>query len=110
MNHFQNQAYLIEPTFKYALQNTLQNCHNCRVKYYNIIFNVVIFVTFSILTGLILYYSYKPPLTDEEKQHKLMKDQQFVLSKIRFYKDEFKKNNVTTITSLPVLQKENIFT
>jgi hypothetical protein len=103
-----HQSYLIEPTFKYALQNTLQSCHTCRVKYYNIIFNVIVFVVFVVVAGLTLYYSYKPPLTEEEKKHKLIKDQQYVLSKIRFYKDEFKKNNVTNITSLPVLQKEFI--
>lgn len=106
-NQFHNQAFLIEPNVKYALETTLQNCHNCRVKYYNIIFNAGIFIIFVTVTFLILYYSYKPPLTYEEKQQKMIKDQQYVLSKIRFYKDEFKKKNVTDITSLPVLPKEH---
>jgi len=101
--HAMATAQLIEPGVRNVLYNTLQTCHNYRVKYYSVIFNIVVFVVFMTVTGLILYYSYRKKPTAEELRHKLMRDQQYVLSKIRFYKDELKKKNTTSITSLPVL-------
>ena len=103
MDYVKYHARLIEPGVKHVLYNTLQKCHDCRVKYYNIIFNVTIFVAFVSVVGLILYYCYRKKPTEEEMRHKLLRDQQYVLSKIRFYKDEMKNKNTTNITSLPVL-------
>jgi hypothetical protein len=102
-------AQLIEPNIRYLLFNTLQKCHDYRVKYYNIIFNITIFVVFVSVTGMILFYSYKKKPTEEEKRHKLLRDQQYVLSKIRFYKDEMKKNNTSSITSLPILPPKEAY-
>jgi uncharacterized membrane protein len=61
---------LIDPSMKYYLYNTLQNCHTTRVQVYTTIFNVVVFILFIAFVGGTLYYCYKRKLTPYEKHQK----------------------------------------
>ena len=92
---------LIEPNARYFLYNTLQKCHDNRVQIYTMVLNIGVFLLFVLITGATLYYCYKKKLTPYEQQQKLMRDQQYVLSKIRFYQDEQKKISSSRITNLP---------
>ena len=49
--------------------------------------------------------------TDYEKQRRMVKDQQYILSKIRFYQDinEKQKHNSSFITNLPVVNQNSGF-
>jgi len=95
---------LIEPNVKNYLYDTLQRCHSNRISTYYYVLNISVLLFIIIVFGFALYCSSKQKLSDYEKNQKMLKDQDYVLSKIRYYKDE-KKNiedsQMTGITNLP---------
>jgi hypothetical protein len=96
---------LIEPTAKNYIFQTLQQCHTHRVSIYYYALNIGVFILFITCVGIILYYCSKNKLSDYEKQQRMLSDQQYVLSKIRYYQEDSKakKAQVSGITSLPVI-------
>lgn len=94
---------LIDNNARFYLYQTLQKCHENRVQLYTFALNVIVFIVFVIVTGSILYYNYKNKLTDEELQEKMIRDQQYILSKIRYYQAENQKKNTSDITNLPMM-------
>jgi hypothetical protein len=99
---------LIENSAKNFLFQTLQTCHYNRVSIYYYTLNIGILVLFFGIFGAVLYYSYKNKLTPYEMQQKMMRDQQYVLSKIRYFQEDRKNmenTQVSSITNLPYIQK-----
>jgi hypothetical protein len=95
---------LIENTAKHYIYNTLQQCHNNRVNIYYYALNTFVFLFLVLTFGGALYYCSQQKLSDNEKQQKILKDQQYVLSKIRFYQEDKKQKQesyASTITDLP---------
>ena len=95
---------LIENSSKNYLFQTLQKCHNHRVTIYYYVLNISVLVLFFGIVGAVLYYSYKNKLTPYEAQQKMLKDQAYILSKIRYYKEDRKnmeESQVSSITNLP---------
>jgi hypothetical protein len=94
---------LIEPMAKYYLFDTLKVCHNTRTTIYYYALNIGVFLLFISIFGYLLYYNYTHKLSDYEKERKMIRDQQYVLSKIRFYQEEKKQNTsrISNITNLP---------
>jgi len=94
---------LIEPTMKNYLYNTLQNCHHTRIKTYNTAFNLIVFLLFVFVMGGAMYYCYKQKPTPYEQYEKMKRDQEIILSKIRYYQNERvgAKQNTAAITDLP---------
>lgn len=70
------------------MYDALQICHTNRVKIYYIALNIGVLILFLLVTGLILYYCYKRKPTPYELRRKMLKDQEYVLSKIRHYQRE----------------------
>jgi hypothetical protein len=95
---------LIEPTAKHFLHTTLTQCHSNRVNVYYWGLNITIFVVFVCIFGAALYYCYKRKLSPEEQYNKMMKEQAYILSKIRFYQNERIEHPLSSITSLPVVK------
>jgi hypothetical protein len=100
---------LIEPGVKYFLYNTLNQCHATRVNIYSWVLNVSVFVVFACIFGAALYFCYKRKLTPEQQYEKMMKDQAYILSKIRFYQNERIEHPLSSITSLPVVKPKDDF-
>jgi hypothetical protein len=100
---------LIEPSAKYFLHNTLTQCHSNRVNVYYWGLNITIFAVFVGIFGAALYYCYKRKLTPEEHYNKMMKEQAYILSKIRFYQNERIEHPMSSITSLPVVKSNDEF-
>ena len=95
---------LIEAGMKDFLFNTLKQCHTNRVNVYYYIFNIGIFILFVAVVGTILYRCSMNKPTEYERQQKLIRDQQYVMSKIRYYKDEVdntENQHITRLTNLP---------
>jgi hypothetical protein len=95
---------LIENSSKNYLFQTLQKCHNHRVTIYYYVLNISVLILFFGIVGAVLYYSYKNKLTPYEAQQKMLKDQAYILSKIRYYKEDRKnmeESQVSSITNLP---------
>jgi hypothetical protein len=98
-----NIPKLVDTNVKNYLFYSLKKCHDNRVYLYSIGLNVFVFCMFVGIFGLALYYcnKKKPSIYDKERQ--MLKDQEFILSKIRYYQQvsEYKKNTLSNITNLP---------
>ena len=86
---------LIEDNVAYYLQNSLKMSHANRVQLYSFALNAGVVLLFSLICGVFLYYCYKGKPTAYERQQKLYNDQQYILSKIRYYQAE-QKNLMTS--------------
>lgn len=92
---------LIESGFRSTLQDTLSNCHNNRIHIYSIALNAIVLILFVIIVVVTLYYCHRSKPTAYELQQKILRDQQYVLSKIRFYQAEQKNLMTSPIGNLP---------
>ena len=95
---------LIETSTKNFLFNNLQHCHHYRVNMYYCALNIGLLLMFIIIVYLVLYYCSKNKLSDFEKQRLMIRDQELVLSKIRYFKEQDKakeENCYTNIMNLP---------
>jgi len=92
---------LIEPGTKYFLSQNLKQTHVYKIKFYNKMFNVGLFILFLLILGIILLYKYKGRLTPIEKEKKNREKQQYILSKIKKLQDAKRIAHQELITGLP---------
>jgi len=92
---------LIDMGARMYMQNALQSCHENRIKIYYYALNIGVFVSFVFIVGLTLYFCYRNKPTPYELHQKMMRDQEYVLSKIKFYQAEQK--NLMTSPIGPIL-------
>jgi hypothetical protein len=98
---------LIENSVRNYMFQTLQKCHSNRTTIYYYALNVGVLVSFIGLVGLVLYNAYKNKLSPYEQHEKMIRDQEYVLSKIRWFQEDRKiahESEISPITHLPVLQ------
>lgn len=102
MNYFNNydNPNLIDSNTKNFITNNLKSCHNTRVSYYSYILNCSILFTFILVVSVTLYYLSYYKRSKEEINEKMHKDQEYVLEKIKYYKEVNKKDK-SMITELP---------
>ena len=86
---------LIDTGVSNYLQNALKHSHITRVNLYSVALNVGVLVLFVLVFGILLYYRYTNKPSAYEVQKKMHKDQEYILSKIRFYQAE-QKNLMTS--------------
>ena len=99
-------ARLIENSARNYLFQTLQKFHTNRVSIYYYALNFGVLFIFVGIVALVLYYCSKQKLSDYDKQQKMIKDQQYILSKIRYYQEDKKeqqRSQVSGITDLPYI-------
>ena len=95
---------LIENGARSYMSDILNKCHDNRVNIYLYALNAFVLFSFILVIFLVLYYCYKNKLTPEEEYQKKLKDQEYILSKIRYYKEH--QRNIASkamITELPML-------
>jgi uncharacterized protein YpmB len=97
---------LIEPGVKYYLNETLKNCHNFKEKYYNLFFNIGLFIFFVIILVLLLLYKYKGKPTAEELEQRELEKKYYILSKVKNFQDAKLKAQQQLITGLPQWETE----
>lgn len=99
---------LIDADAKIFLDATLQKCHETRVKFHSIALNIIVLVVFSVVVGGFLYYRYRTKPSAEDTNYKFAKDQEYVLSKIRYFKEENERihKHASPITGLPTFEEE----
>lgn len=102
MNYFNNydNPNLIDSTTKNFITNNLKSCHSTRVSYYSYILNCSILFTFILVVSSTLYYLSYYKKSKEEINEKSEKDQEYILEKIKYYKNVSKKDK-SMITDLP---------
>jgi hypothetical protein len=99
---------LIDAEAKLFIDASLQKCHETRVKFHSIALNIIVFAVFSVVVGGFLYYRYRTKPSVEDTNYKFMKDQEYVLSKIRYFKEENERihKHASPITGLPTFAEE----
>jgi hypothetical protein len=103
INKNMENPHLTEYSMKYYLSSILSNCHINRVNIYHIVLNLSVFILFISITGITLYYCYKRKPSAYEYQQKMLRDQEYVLNKIRFYQEQNQKATLSPITHLPMM-------
>jgi hypothetical protein len=98
---------LIDSTFQNYMYHTLQKCHQYKVNIYTWMFNIIVLILFVSITGVILYFCYKQKLTPDEYKQKMIRDQEYILSKIRYYQNEKIRTQASNITDLPHIYNPN---
>jgi hypothetical protein len=101
---------LIETNVKNYLFDNLQKCHEQKTILYSWILNISIFTIFCIILFTVLYFCRKRKLLPYELEEKQLKEQQYVLSKIREYQMEKTKKpqTMSAITNLPFTYNPDI--
>lgn len=95
---------LIEMGAKNYMTGVLQKCHENRVNIYLYVLNIGILILFVTVVSVVLYYCYKRKLSPEEDYQKRLKEQDYILSKIRYYKDHQRSiASRASITGLPTM-------
>ena len=97
---------LVENGMKYFINATLKQCHQLREKYENLFFNISCSLAFFIFLSLFLLYKYKGKLTPMEKQQKEREKQQYILSKIKIFKESRQRMHQELITNLPMWEND----
>ena len=95
---------LIDYSTRNYLYQTLSNCHDYRVNLYYYALNIGVFAFFVLIVAAVLYHCYKNKLTDYEREQRNLRDQDYVLSKIRYYQVQSKatqESKMSGITNLP---------
>jgi len=101
---------LIEQGSKIYMSDILHKCHQNRVNIYLYILNIGILVGFVFIIGLVLYYCYNSKLTPDEEYQKRLREQEYVLSKIKYYKDHQRSiSSRASITGLPMLDERPLY-
>jgi hypothetical protein len=109
MNAHNEGPQLIDNHTKFYLYDTLYSCHQKRVKYHSILFNAIVFIVFIGGLGVALYYCYRRKPSIEQSRSQMERDQQFILSKIRFYQEQNQKirESASPITGLPAIERND---
>lgn len=69
---------------------------------YTRLFNISIFLAFALFVGGALYYMYKRKPTEYDKHRKMIEEQNYIMSKIRFYQGENLHAKASSLTQLPM--------
>ena len=91
---------LVEDGVKNFMNATLNNCHQKKMEIYSWVVNITCLIVFFLLLISILYLFKKPKLTPYEMNEKIQREQEYVISKIRDYKEMHRSSS--RITDLPM--------
>jgi len=101
-----NSAKLIETGVYKHMENTLQQCRERRTTLFHIGLNIGVFVIFAMIFGTTLYVCYTQKKSPYETYQKQLKDQEYVLSKIRFYQGQIRNPmTASSISGLPAIDE-----
>ena len=95
---------LIEPGMKYFINASLEQCHNIKTKYNNIIYNLGLFFCFIIIVYCVLYYKYTIKNNKKIQDEKKKQEKEYILNKLQFIQD-YRNSQVSSLASdLPTWQ------
>lgn len=91
---------LIDRMTRSYLCHSLYSCHEKRVKVYSTALNIIVLLSFLGIFGSALYYCFNKRSTPFEKYQKDLKDQEYILEKIRHF-EITKTQQHESLTNLP---------
>jgi len=96
---------LVDVSVKLFLKEVLKGCNTYKQKNYNTFYNLMMFIGFFLVLGLILYSRYKGSRNYKSYYEKTMKDKEYIMSKLVYYNrqnlDNQQKIRNNMITNLP---------
>lgn len=92
-------------------QDVLKKTHETKVKFHSIMLNLFILLAVLAVFGGCIYYKYKTKRTPEEDRYKLVKEYDYVLSRIRFFQEQEHKmkQSENLITNLPDVEPRGLY-
>ena len=96
-----NKPSLTEPGVLYFLKETLKQCNEKKLIFYNTIFNLGFLFIFVAVLGILLVYKRKNKPTEEERKKKNEEAQQYMLERIKAFREKVQRENNEVITTLP---------
>jgi hypothetical protein len=104
------QPRLIETSAKTYMSGILNKCHDTRVSVYLYVLNMGVLIGFCLVVLLVLYYCYKRKMSPEEENQKRLREQEYILSKIKMYKEHQRSiASRTSITGLPTTDERPLY-
>ena len=101
---------LIEVGAKNYMSSVLTKCHENRISIYLWCLNAGVLFVFIGIIFLVLYYCHKNKISPEENYQKGLKEQEYVMQKIRFYKEHQQSiNSRASITGLPTMDTRPLY-
>lgn len=97
---------LTEPGMRYFLNQALKHSHQIREEFYNLLFNIGIFLLFGLSVVFILTYKYKGKLSRAEMAQKNQEKYAYILEKIKQFEIAKERTRQTLITGLPYWENE----
>lgn len=92
---------LTEPGVTYFLKQTLIKCNERKSLFYNTILNMAGLFFFISILGIILVYKKNNKLTPQEIKSNKIASQQYMLERIKQFREKRAKESNDIITSLP---------
>lgn len=96
-----NKPSLTEPGVMYFLKETLKQCNEKKTVFYNTVLNLGFLFIFISVLGILLAYKRKNKPTKEEIQKKNKEAQQYMLERIKAFREKVQRENNEVITTLP---------
>jgi uncharacterized protein HemX len=90
---------LIENKARTYIYHALYTCRENRIQLYSTILNVAVLVTFLTIFGIALYYCHTKQMTPYDKRIQQLKDQEYIMLKIR--EQQIEKAQQSSLTNLP---------
>lgn len=102
---------LIDTNSLLYFQEVLKKTHETRIKFHSIVLNICIFLAIFVVFGGCVYYKYRTKKTPEEDKYRLVKEYDYVLSRIRFFQEQEQKmkQNANLITNLPDVEPRGLY-
>lgn len=91
---------LVESNVRAYLYGTLHKAHEYKSTIYSWTFNIGVFLALVVVIGMVLYICRKRELPPWEKEAKILQEQNYILSKIKEYQMDQKRQS-SLITDLP---------
>ncbi len=106
-----NHPKLIDPHSLQYFHEILKKTHETRTKYHSIMLNIIILAVILAVFAGCIYYKYKTKRTPEQDRYKLMKEYDYVLSRIRFFQEQEQKmkQSANLITNLPDVEPRGFY-
>lgn len=96
---------LIDTETKSKLMHTLKMYHEARSKTYSWVLNTIVFGMILLFAGTTVWLCYKNKKSTVEQYNQLLRDQEYVINKIRQYKGMQDAERLST--KLPVTENEH---
>ena len=102
MNIYGNMPILTEPGIKSLIHRALKETHNFRMQNISLLFNIGLFIFFTLSICGFLYYKYKGKQSPYEQSRKNRKKQEYIVSKLQQLAYLKKQKDDTMITNIPI--------